>query len=491
MTGYWLLIGAILIAPIFWGGNTPLALLLLELLSLGLLASLIFQPAFLKQLSLPFRAGLLMMVFLPVVQLIPIPLSLWQQLPGYEVYAAAFDASGIPLDGARPLSLVPSMTEFSALALIPPLAVFLCAIGLETRRIRSLVYIFIGVATFQALLGLAQYGDGPDSVFRLAGVQTASATGTYVNRDHLAGLIEMALPISLALLAGMLGRTHGARQHARTLMLKLGGLVRRYFNQTLINGFVAIILMVGLIFTQSRTGVALMMIILLLSAIAFALRLGGRNVYGVLGSVGALSIVAALEVGLVPVLSRFTDSDPLKDARWSIYESTSRAIIEFFPAGGGVGAFNQVFLRFHPADIIGHFVNRAHNDYLEWVVEGGLIAVILIIGFLLIYFRRWLHLLRPGEWSSFHFVQVGAGIGMLALMLHGLIDFNLHIPANQIYFALIAAFFFHRPTEEVPPARHQVRVEEPGLRRIAEKVEPVTPPERVYPLHQGKNPFDD
>ena len=149
----------------------------------------------------------------------------------------------------------------------------------------------------------------------------------------------------------------------------------------------------------------------------------------------------ALTIGLVPVLNRFTE-DPLRDARWTIFTSTWEAVKVYFPMGSGIGTYGEVYQRFHVPELSGNFINNAHNDYLEWLLEGGVVAGALIASFILLYILHWQEVLRRGMWRTYNFVQVATGVGILAMMLHSLVDFNLHIPANQIYFALLAGIFF-------------------------------------------------
>jgi O-antigen ligase len=132
----------------------------------------------------------------------------------------------------------------------------------------------------------------------------------------------------------------------------------------------------------------------------------------------------------------------MHDARWGIYAATWTAIKEFYPIGSGVGTYAEVFQRFQTADLSGMFINNAHNDYLEWLMEGGLPAGILIATFIFLYIVRWLTAYTGTPWRTHNFIQVAAGLSVLAMLLHSLLDFNLHIPANQIYLALMAGLFF-------------------------------------------------
>ena len=66
------------------------------------------------------------------------------------------------------------------LAVLPPLAVFMVASCLSSQRLLALMQVFLGIAVGQALLGLIQYGDGADSVFRFGNtLMGGSASGTH------------------------------------------------------------------------------------------------------------------------------------------------------------------------------------------------------------------------------------------------------------------------------------------------------------------------
>lgn len=472
---FFLLAAVLIFAPLFRAGNRPLPLLFLELAALALAAHALWQPAFKAHLSRPFLAAFAFLFLFPLLQLFPIPAAVWQALPGHGFYAEALARIGAGPSGPHAPSLIPMATEASWLALLPPLAVFLVAVGLPSRQLSNLVKLFLWIAVFEALLGLIQYGDGQGSPFYLGNpFMAGSAAGTYINRNNLAGLLEMALPLGLALLAATVGHSGPRRHHRRGWRQRLAGLASLRVNRAAIYGFAALAVLLGLIFTRSRAGVTLAMLGIFLSALAFSLRLGGKNVYGLVGTFIAVAAALAAEIGLAPVLDRFTLEDP---GRWSIFASTLQATGQFFPLGSGMGTFPHVYPRFQPDDLSA-FINRAHNDYLEWLMEGGILAAVLIALFLWFYLRQWPRVWVRGGWHTFRFIQVAAGISLLLLMLHSLVDFNLHIPANAVYFAFLAAVFMHRHREEEAPAHRH----EPSP--APEKIEP-----RLLPPQNVVNPF--
>ena len=486
------LVVLLLFAPLFRAGNRPIPLLVIELLALALLLALLWDPQRLRAMPLGFKALAAALLLLPLLYLVPLPEALWQSLPGRELYGTILlgvDPGGSA--GWRPLSLVPQQSEAALYALLPAVAVFAAVYLLPVEQVRRLVYLLLGMAALQAGLGLMQYGAGPQSplFFGNPYAGNASAAGTYANRDHLAGLLEMFFPVSLALMVATLGQGRSRGQRGGKWRRRIEFLSSIRGHQALIFGALTLLLLLGLVFTRSRAGVALAMVGLFLSLLLFARRLGGNNVYGTLGSVVAVAVVVAAEIGLAPVLDRFSQ-DPLQDARWTIFSTTLEGIGQFFPVGSGAGTFARVYPQFQPHELGSHFIHNVHNDYLEALFEGGIFSLLLLLAALWILFRQWPRLLRQGSrggrWGSFRFIQAGAGIGVSLMLLHSLVDFNLHIPANAIFFSFLAAVFLKEYSEESGTRRRRrrtVSLEQP----TRSGTETVRSPE----WEAEKNPFLD
>ena len=452
----WLLGVILVVAPLFRSGKPALAVLALELLAVCILVLVLWQPS--KRFIGGWEALALSLLFVvPLLYLLPLPASLAAWLPGRQVYLDARSLIGsAATDAAARLSLYPLQTESALLLLLVPVAVFLGTRSLDADRVVRLVVLLLGVGAVQALLGLLQYGasEGSPALFGVSFTGVGRAMGTYTNPDHLAGLLEMLLPMGLALLLFSVGRRRAARRDWRDRVAFLSSLRG---HAAVVYGAIALLLLLGLIFSRSRAGIALAMLGILLSTMMFSRRIGGDNVYGPIGTVVALAVGAGIAIGLVPVLDRFSVDSAVSDARWPIFSATLDGIGVFAPIGSGPGNYPDVFPSFQPMALGQWFINHAHNDYLEWLFEGGLFAAALIVLLFGLYVRQWLKVWIRGTWSRFRFVQVGAGIGILLLLLHSLVDFNLHIPANIAYFAFLVGVFFADPEPDVVPARHRQR----------------------------------
>ena len=488
------ILGAMLIfAPLIMGGNRPLPLLILEIAATILLCLLLLRPGFSQHLSRPLLILLGALVALPLVQLLPLPEFVWNWLPGRSFYGAASSAVGIT-PGYRNLSLIPYLTESALLALLVPVAVFLATVSTSEAQLKQLVNLFIGLAVIQAIIGLAQFGTGSMTVLPgLEGEAISAAHGTYPNSDHLAGLLEMALPVALGLLIAniQIGKASPARSTRKTpIRQRISRLFSSgiRFNRVAIYGAAGMAILLGLTFSHSRTGVALAMLGILVSALVFGSRVGGQRSSRLVVAFTVIAVALALEIGLTSVLSRFTGKGMTDDLRWSIYAATFQGIREFFPFGSGFGTYPAVFRRFHPGNIP-EFVNHAHNDYLEWLFEGGLAAAVLMIGFLALYLLRWRKIWpREDYCPPYGFMRISAGIGLLLIGLHGMIDFNLHIPANAVYFAFLAGVFFHQASPAKPENSARAQKIRPDP---APKPAPVKIPEPPAAATDIRNPFAD
>ena len=102
-----------------------------------------------------------------------------------------------------------------------------------------------------------------------------------------------------------------------------------------------------------------------------------------------------------------------------------------------LGTFACVFPRYQAGSVAG-FVDHAHNDYAEAMLELGLAGIVSVALIVAAYALRWRALVRTRLSRRLGYLQVGAGLGMLALAMHGAFDFNFHIPANALYFAFLA-----------------------------------------------------
>ena len=437
------------VAPLFSGGIDPLPRLLLEWLGLVLIGLVLWQPR--QRAGLSAAEGVLLgaLFLLPVLYLVPWPAWLIVHPSEREPYRSAIAlVAGQGLAAGRTLSIHPFATETAWLTTLIPIGIYLGTRALAEDQARRLVYLLFAAALLQVLIGLFQFASESTGVdYGLAGLAPLGriASGTFRNRDHLAGMLEMVFPLALALFLFHLGR---APRYARPIrnprkrliaMLRAGGRP----SQALV--LLAMLLLVGIVLTRSRSGIVLAMLGIILTASLFARYVGGRASFGVVGRLVTLAVAFALALGLAPVLDRFSTSALVADARWSIATTTFDGAGRLLPLGSGPGTYPDAYLVNQPIELGQWFIPHAHNDYLEALYETGGWAPALLALFLGLGARQWSRLLNGVEWSDFRCIQIGAGVGLTLLLGHSLTDYNLHTPANLGYFAFLAGLFFAPP----------------------------------------------
>jgi len=434
-------------APLILGGNRPLPLLVLEIAGLAGLAALFWQgsaQSHWRPLPVALRLGIALLVVVPLMQLVPLPAGAWSALPGHAPYAAALGLAGPPAAEAfRPLSIHPRATEYSWLVVLPCLAVFLLTLSQNRIRVRTLVVVFVAVALAEALLGIVQLGAPKGSPLFLGNPSGGGASsGTYVNRNHFAALMAMALPAALVL---WYLETRQARNGRGERLLPHPRQRDRRTAMQIALALPAVFIVVALVFSMSRGGIGAGFLAVALASLALVPRAHSRWAKVGFGLIGAGAIAFSAYIGLTPVLERFAP-DPLStgfQGRSLIAAASVRAAMDFLPFGSGLGTFADVFRRYQEGVMPG-FVDHAHNDYAELFLELG-VAGVAIVGLLVLsYAMRWVGLARVWRERSLGHLQMAAGLGMLAMAVHGLVDFNFHIPANALYFSFLAGVFFHR-----------------------------------------------
>lgn len=439
----------ILVAPLYYASVSTVPLLLLELAAIAFLFVVLVLHRAPIALPATFIAGVGILVVYPLIQLVPMPEAWWRHLPGHAEYVAAVDrfAAGVIADGAvairHTLSVVPGATEDGWLALLPPLACLLAALRLRPDDVPKLLVAMSVLAGLEGLLGLLQVGAGGASIFYFrTGDAYGTAVGTFVNRNHLAGMLAMTLPV----VAGVLVYDIRHDRHHRHR-----GQYRRTFIEKMVSerGLLfacGVTILLGLVFTRSRAGIATALVGLVCSAILLARARSGvtHGRYVVPGLI-VISLALALAIGIVPVLEKFEPRELQlqSEGRLLMSEATLKAAIEFLPFGSGLSTLADVFPRFQPPELAG-WIDYAHNDYVQAFMELGVAAPVSVWLLLAAYAIRMVELLRQQGARSFTILQLAAGIGLLPMILHSLFDFGLHMPALAMWFATLTGVLFHR-----------------------------------------------
>lgn len=265
-------------------------------------------------------------------------------------------------------------------------------------------------AVFAILQGFTSEG----KIYWLIKPQAGNVYGSYVNHNHYAGLMELLLPTAFVLAFS------GAVQGAKRILLI----------------FAATLMAASVFLSQSRGGMFAVIVEMVFLAIfwipQFSRRRKSAAVFALFCLVTALFLARiAPQVG-----SRITDThDP---ARWLIHRDSIRMFAAHPILGSGLGTFATVFPRYRTF-FDGFFVNNAHDDYLELLLECGLAGFGIGVWFLKVLYREGFRNLRLARQYPATMISTAALAGCTGLLAHSFVDFNLHIPANAAFFYVLCA----------------------------------------------------
>lgn len=355
-------------------------------------------------------------VLLIVLQLIPLPPTLWSALPGRAIAVENLRLLGQPLPWL-PLSLTPYDGYAAALGLIPPLALLGAILRLGAYRPGWLALAIGAGAILNILLGALQVSTGRYYLFPFSTV--GSAAGFFANGNYLGTLLLAAIPFLAALTASGTAERRSHRKRVGSLGLALGPLL---------------VLVMGLVISKSMAALLLTVPVALASSLLLFKDNARRWKY-----VGALAAASAL-VGLVVYAQLPAVTDPNNalstGIREHIYGKSASIAWQLFPAGAGLGSFPRVYAMFEdPGVFFGAVVNHAHDDYLEIAVEGGLPGLLILAAVIWWWARRLLAIWRSPASDPY---ERAATIASVAILAHSLVDFPARTMA--VAAALAAAF---------------------------------------------------
>jgi O-antigen ligase len=285
------------------------------------------------------------------------------------------------------------------------------------------------VASFAILQGLAPNGK---LYWILTSEQGGSIYGPYVNRNHYAGLMEMLLPFPLVLAATQF--TNGSRK------IVVAGMAALMAASIFLSGsrggmvaFTAQMIVLGVLLVRKRGESwkqPLMLGAFLALVIAFLVWMGGNELTRRMASIHS---EAREEIN--------------GGVRLTIDRDCLRMLIKRPLFGWGLGVFPIAYPQFR-SFYTTFFVNQAHNDYLQLLVETGLAGFSIAIWFLVLVFRQAAGKLKNWTDTATGALTVSALLGCVGILVHSFLDFNLQIPANAALFYVLCAIAALAPIQE-------------------------------------------
>ncbi|HML18893.1 MAG TPA: O-antigen ligase family protein, partial [Bryobacteraceae bacterium] len=361
------------------------------------------------------------------LQLVPLPVAWLKVVTPERAKILAWLGQVMAAPRFAALSVAPPETAAYLLRIAGYTVAFLLAreIVSRSRGGWAAALPLIAIAAIEAGWGLAQLS-GDDGVH-----------GSYENKNHFAGLLEMVLPLTVA---GGFALADGAGS-------RIGRRGRRAFAACAAFALAGVML-AALLDSMSKMGfIASLAGLLVMGLIGAAWMLRGWRKWALGAGLVALFPVALISLPSDELVQSFgrAASDTSGEGRVPIWRDTLHLAGAYPVFGSGLGTFDTVFLKYQTA-VVDRDFNFAHNDYLEFAAELGGVGFLILAGLMLTIFAKTIRRVARGPDLDSRFLALGCAGSIAAIGVHSLADFNMYIPGNALMLAWISGIAAGIPT---------------------------------------------
>ncbi|MDH5203009.1 MAG: O-antigen ligase family protein, partial [Nitrospirota bacterium] len=335
-----------------------------------------------------------------LVQMIPFPAVLLKYLSpeSYSIYSYYTTDK----DPAMAISIYPYKTGVEFLRMLTYVLFFvILSYSIHDRStLTKMMKILVFFGFVLALFSLLQTATWNGKLYWLREIPVGGRPfGPFVCRNHYAGFINMIIPLSLGL-----------------------ALTKKSKEKQILFGFFGLIMSVSLFFSLSRGGI----ISFLTGIVVFTFllswnKLRAKKVW-VLVFFAFIVFLYVLYLGIDPLIDRFYKTDVTGEERFVVWSITFNAFKDFFLTGSGIGTFIHMF-PFYASEYFYLIYDHAHNDYLEFLLEAGLIGTSLLLIFVLFFIRSMVRSRWDGHIGIFKIALISS---IITMAVHSFFDFNLH-----------------------------------------------------------------
>ena len=400
----WSLFALLAVAIVFGGGGVGAAPFNM-VVQLGALAILLWNFDAVRRNARAYPRLFLVLICasfaLPLLQLIPLPPAIWQMLPGRELVAESLAVIGEG-DNWFPISLHRMGTFVAVLGLLAPLGAIMLYRRTEGSAAAALA-LLVAAGIVHFLLGGVQLLVGDGTLNFYPSLSTDELHGFFANRNS-SGLFFVVC------LCGLLGLESSFRSDVRCRVFIVA---------------VAVVFVLGALLTQSRSSTVLLLVPLTIACWRWISAGSGdarsRRIMIFAGVIvaGAIALVAISGGRIGSTWERFAD---LEDSRPDMWVDTWNGVERYWPVGSGVGTFDEVFqIEESLETLISLKAGRAHNDYLEVLLESGVFGAALILAWIVYLAWAWWR----GRKFSGGAATSAATAGLLCIGLQSFVDYPL------------------------------------------------------------------
>ncbi len=363
------------------------------------------------------------------------------------------------------LSLDPLSTKYSLYKSVVMYSIIVSTLLLvrSKRKIVIVAWVLVISGLIQSLYGMYMVMSGIEKVLlydKQAG--RGLVTGTFINRNHMAGYLVICLSMAFGLMLGAM-----RDKPAGKIKNHVVHLLQAAMSKKIILRIMLIVIVIGLVMTRSRMGnISFGLSLTLIGILAWYVMTNARRSIGIL--VISIFIIDILIIsawfGLDRLATRFTVQPVMVSDLSDVTDQAPRGLVsdvtgmmgertevnktlvsylgDYWLTGSGLGSFEAVYTIYRSSNIAWTY-QYAHNDYLQFSVEVGLIGIALLSMLLAFIIRAAYIGIRHSDDSLLLGIALGCAMSIVAMLLHALVDFNLQIPAYAYTFMVVIALL-HR-----------------------------------------------
>lgn len=356
-----------------------------------------------------------------------------------------------PGSSARTLSIRPSRTVLG-LAFLGGFALFFfgCTRALSIVGPVGIARGVLVLGLLVALVGIIQSASSSGLVygFWYPRKNMQQPFAPFINTNHFAGWMVMALSLSVGYLCG--GVARGMRHVEPDWRNRILWASSREASEMVLAGFTITFMALSLVLSLSRSGMTCLVLALTVSG-WWAVRRQSAGARRILVPTGlAFVLIVAVGWGGVDAVGQeFSTAWSDVGGRLGIWQDTIGIIQDFPLAGTGLNTYGIAMLGYQTFWPDRHWV-EAHNDYLQLAAEGGLLLGLPIVITIFLFVREVRRRFRESaDDTQTYWLRAGAVTGLIAIAFQEVVDFSLQMPGNAALFAVLAAIAVHRPYKRV------------------------------------------
>lgn len=440
-TIYLLIIFLLVFSPLPIGSVKPSSLLTIQVLSFFVFILWLFKsmaegrkPFVSAKPYLPFLFFLVLCLF----QTVPLPSFVLELLSGksldiWESTRSVLSDIGSSSDMKLfTISVYPNATLKKTLLLLSYF-VFGIVVSRSFRQVRTLNLAIISISVIMAVeaaLGIYQY---------LSSGGNEAARGTFVNRNHFSGFLEICFPLALGYVLSM---GDWSKTNKKSFLRRL--ITSDNAQKQIMFLFLLGVVFLSIILSKSRGGIfSILVSLLFFYTVSSRFLRKGIEIKWMIYAVLTIAFFFGIYIGLYPLIERYLLIEENLPSRTLVWKDIITIIKDFPLFGTGLGTFGYIY-PFYKVSLLKPIVYLySHNDYLQILAETGLagfLSLMFALALFVLSSIRNLVRLSAEQYYFRFFLLLGALTGIFSILIHSFVDFNLQIPSNGLYFAFLIGF---------------------------------------------------